>query len=153
MNQTPYQKSIQLLSKRDYSEAKLKSKLQTYGYDESEIIETITILKNKKFLNEKEYIRGKIIASLKRNYSSQYIYHKLKSEGLDIDSETIKMVREEISLHEEQQILNLITKKLSSNTNKIEKNKLKNKVASFLNTKGFEYHDYEDALEKAINDI
>ena len=150
MNQTAYQKSITLLAKKDYSHAKLTEKLLKFGFDELEVQETIQILVDKKFLNEDEYIRGKVIASLKRNYSNKYIIHKLEAESLSISTEIINQVRDEIKLSEYDQIKYLINKKMAHK--KIESQSLKMKISSYLNSKGFDYYDYSDLLDKAIND-
>jgi len=151
MNQNAYQKSIKLLAKKDYSHAKLTEKLLKFGFEELEIQETIQILVDKRFLNEDEYIRRKVLASLKRNYSNRYIIHKLESESLCISSEIINQVREEIKLTEHDQIKSLINKKLTLKN--VDYQSLKIKISTYLCSKGFDYYDFCDLLDKAIDDI
>jgi len=146
MNQDAVKYSIQILSKQDYSILKIEQKLVSRKYTSEEIKETIDYLISKKYLNEDEYKRGKIRNLLQKSFSNYYITQKLSYEHLSVDESEIDDLRVEYDINFDAQIHQLIQNKLKKTiipTDHILKQKLKNKILSHLNSKGYTFEEIE----------
>lgn len=141
MEQTAYQYSIKLLSKKDYSEFKLTQKLLKKNYDQFEVEEAIDILKEKRFLRDDIYSSDRAKSLIHKYYSNEYIIALLEKEHLKIDSHSIDELREEYSLTKDQVIKYLVQKK---------KNESKNiqQIATYLSSKGFSFEDFESFIQE-----
>ena len=144
---TAYNKAIKLLSKQDYSEPRLRQKLQTAGMSD-EIIESAVIkLKRQNFLQESTYINTFIRKHMRKGFSISYIREKLERENLIVDGEKIAEVFSEEDLTHNKQIKSLINKKLPPDfrppANDIDRQKLINRLVGHLFSKG---HNIDDGL-------
>lgn len=145
--------SIRILSQKDYSIFKMKEKLQKKNFESGHIDEVIDKLLESKYLKEEEYTDGKIKLLLQKGFSNNYILQKLEQEQLQITDEKIEIIREAINLPLDTQILNLIKQKLDINKipNEYEdRMKLKNKIMTFMASKGYDYYEVQDQLSKYI---
>lgn len=147
MSKDAYNYAIFLLSKRDYSIHKIKLKLRSKQYEEEEILQAIDKLIQQNYLREEEYKRMRIKSLLIRGYSNSYIANKLEQEYLNSNDIEINTVRSEQEISTGNTISSLVQKKLRGKVIPQEfdaKMKLKNKILSFLASKG---HSFEEANE------
>ena len=107
-----YQYAIRLLAMRDYSEYKLRTKLNDKEFETNEIDSAIEKLIEQQYLQEHEYIRVKIKSYLEKGYGHSYIINKLKQEELNITVEQIEQIEQKYELYQESTIDYLIQKKL-----------------------------------------
>ncbi len=129
-----YNYCIYLLSQRDYSERKLRLKLETKEYTHETIEEVITKLHQHKYIQEEEYARARIRALIHKGYSLYYISQKLAQERLEVENEVIQTLFDELGMTEEDQRQLLIQKKLRGlNPND---QKTKDKIMRYLISKG-----------------
>ncbi len=141
-----YKYSIRILSKKDYSRAKLRLKLVARDYEDI-ADELIDLLVQKKFLREEYYIEARIKGMMKKNYSPSYIKSKLNEEEAYASEELINSIFEEWGFNKFDQIENLIRKKSISHNWQDEDYKLpenKAKLIRFVHSKG---HNWEDLKE------
>ena len=146
MNNTALQYSVKLLSRRDYSEFKLRVKLQNKQFQDFEIDEAIEALKIKKYINEENYTENRIIELILRNYGNLYIINKLNEEKLYPEEININKIRTERNMEEENIIQILLIKKAHS-LKDIPLLKKKNKINSYLTAKGFDFYSIEKVIE------
>ncbi len=143
-----YDRAIKLLSKQDYSEFKLKEKLENLGLDSNEISKAIKKLKDQNLLNEERLKKNLIKKLIYKGFSPEFIQNKLELDGMPVEIEEISSIYDEESINRKDQIKILIYKKLprgiKSFENENEKRNALNKVMNFILSKG---HDYEEALE------
>ena len=154
MTQTALKYSIKLLSQKDYSIFKLKKKLFLKDYESSEIEEVISKLISLKYLNEFEYCRNLIVSLLKRSYENSYIIQKLAQEEIIINDTDINKYKEEIGYNTKSEVIKLIDFKLKNIKipNSVEqKYKIKNRISSFLSSKGFQFDDINEEINKKLN--
>lgn len=148
-----YNYAIFLLSKRDYSIYKMRMKLRSREYETEEIEETINKLIEQNYLREEEYKRMRIKTLLIKGYSNSYIVRKLDQEKLETNNEAINALRESEHLDKEECINYLVEKKLRGKDIPTEfepKMKLKNKIMSFLASKGYNYQEAKEAISNYI---
>lgn len=153
MNKNPYNDSITLLAKRDYSEFKLKEKLSQRGYAPEEIDETISKLLEQNYLRPQEYRRIRIKVLLQRGHGENYIKQKLKEEHLEIEDDDIAAVKAEFNISPENQIAELIEKKLRHQTiptDKHERYLLKAKITRYLHNKGHQLSEIQHVLDQYL---
>ncbi len=153
MNKEAYSYSIKLLSKRDYSSFKLKQKLSAQNYIDSEIIEIINILKDRKFINDKSYALSRAKSFASKGLSNNFLIRRLEQEELYLDDEEINALRAEYNLLESDIINQLINKKLkfqktAKNSEELQKQKIK--LISYLASKGHSYDSIQDYLPKGL---
>lgn len=142
MNKEAYNYSIRLLSQRDYSRFKLRQKLKLRDYSEEEIIETINLLEEQRYLREDEYIRMFIRKWIRKGQADQAIVKKAQAEKLRVSETAIQDERKELHIQENQVIQDLIQKKsktLPSTQDPMLKEKYRNRVIRYLLSKGFSY--------------
>ena len=141
--------AIRILSLRDYSTHKMKEKLQARKHGDEVINEVISKLEEYNYLRDEDYARMRIKQLLIKGYADNYIIQKCKQEKLPISLEQIDEIRQEQNLSTQDLIHKLIDKKLRGKTipNEFEpKMKLKNKIISFLASKGYNFGDISNAL-------
>lgn len=144
-----YQYAIRLLAMRDYSEYKLRTKLNDKEFETNEIDSAIEKLIEQQYLQEHEYIRVKIKSYLEKGYGHSYIINKLKQEELNITVEQIEQIEQKYELYQESTIDYLIQKKLRYKEIPEDFNskmKLKRKIYSFLCSKGHDQSQISQAL-------
>ena len=143
-----YNYCIFLLSKRDYSEYKIKNKLKSRKHDPKVMEEVIAKLTEQGYLREEEYKRQRIKQFILKGLANRYILQKLAQEHLSAEEEEIEKIRNEQFLYADEMIDQLIQKKLRGKDIPEDfesKLKLKNKVLRFLVSKG---HSFDSVLPK-----
>jgi regulatory protein len=154
MTKTSYNYSIQLLSKKDYSSFKLRKKLRQKEYEDLEIAETLDKLTDLKYLNDVEYRRDLISSLLRRSYENRYITQKLAQEELITDDNEINEIKIEIGYNTNSELLKLINLKMKHSPppeTPEEKFKVKSRLASFLSSKGFQFDDINEEINKRLS--
>jgi regulatory protein len=145
-NHPAYKYSIRILSRKDYSRAKLKKKLIDRDYEDV-ADELIELLVENKYLREDYYIEARIKGMMKKNYSPTYIKMKLEEEGTSVSGELIKDIFKEWDFTKFDQIENLIRKKSIVHNwhgDDYKQSENKTKLIRFVHSKG---HDWEDLKE------
>ncbi len=156
------QKSIALLSRREYSACELKNKLSNYGYDIEEIEVTIQKLQQKKLQSNERFIE--YITRKNSNKSFNKLNYELKQHNLTCEEkEAAKHSLEQIG-SEYDRACNAWHKKFSNSSysyylkinsyedaaqKKVEQNKYYQKQVRFLLSQGFSC----DTAIKAIKDL
>jgi regulatory protein len=148
MFKTGYLYAIKLLTKRDYSKFKLKMKLASKSVNEDVADEIIEYLVDKKFLNEENYIEGRVKSLMLKGYSKEYIVEKLYSEQLQCSTQIIDGLFEEYKFSEEIQITHLLEKKLRGHSVKdlIDFN-FRKKLLRYFVSKGHSIDDTNKVME------
>lgn len=142
-----YGRAIKLLSKQDYSEFKIKTKLQSLGLDKEQIDIAINKIKQENFLNDERYQKILIKKLIHKGYSSSFIQERLKHDGIFITEGKILSFFEEEMIKPIDQIKMLIEKKLPKTSipfkSELDKQKVLKKLLNFILAKG---HDFEEIL-------
>ncbi len=146
-NGAVYDRAIKLLNKQDYSEYKIRNKLENLGLDSDQIDFAIEKIKKENFLNDERYKRNLSRKLLHKGFSPVFIKKKLNYEGIKISQDEILLIFEEEGYTPKTQIKMLVERKLKKNyafENEVERQKTLNKLMNFTLAKG---HDYEEILE------
>lgn len=141
MSKIAYNYLVKLLSFRDYSEHKLREKLREKKFSPEESETAINDLKSKGYLKEDLYTEARIKGFMHKHYSASYIKQKLKVEKLEVEISTIWDIFEEYHISEEDQIQNLLRKKLKNKKETLEKEdyyKLSQSAIRYVISKGHE---------------
>lgn len=142
-----YGRAIKLLSKQDYSEFKIKTKLQSLGLDTEQIDIAIDKIKQENFLNDERYQKNLVKKLIHKGYSPIFIQERLKHDGIFISEGEILSFFEEEMIKPRDQIKMLIEKKLTKTSipfkSEPDKNKMLKKLLNFILAKG---HDFEETL-------
>lgn len=136
------------LSRRSHSEFELVNKLKQKGYDQDLISPIIEELKENKYLDDLEFSREFTSENIRKK---RWGKHKLKSELIKrhIERDTISTVIAENfnPENEAENALALGAKKLKLLMVKtLTKEKIEQKLYSYLNSKGFEF----DVIQKVV---
>ncbi len=102
---------IKLLSRRDYSEHKIREKLRTRGFLHEDIEAAIKTAKEKNYLREELYASARVKAFMNKGYSEDYIKRKLEQEEMNVADDFISDIYAENNRTEADQIRELIRKK------------------------------------------
>lgn len=143
-----YSYLVKILSFQDFSEHKLRKKLQGRNFSTEEIEEAITEVKSKNFLREDNYIEARIKAFMNKGYSPEYIQQKLSQEHLQVSEEIIQAVFNEYSLTTDEQIRRLATKKMRNDH--VPDHDDQNKILRYLLSKGHDYSQSKKILKLMI---
>lgn len=137
--------AIRLLTRQDYSVAKLKKKLAEKKYEKPVIEELINELLAKNYLREENYLIARIKGLMYKHYAARFIQQKLAQESIQCELDYIYEIFAENRLSEQDQILTLIQKKTRS-LKEIESIDLnfRKKLLRFLVSKG---HSFDNAIK------
>ncbi len=133
---TCYLAAIRLLARQDYSEYKLRKKLKEKKFEADVIDHVITEIKDLNYLQEHEYRKARIRGFLRKGLSNYFIHQKLGQEFCETTDEEIESIRSEIEVTEEDQVKELIDKKLKGREMSELDQKEKAKIYRFLASKG-----------------
>lgn len=142
-------KALNILSKADQSERKIREKLST-EFEDYTINEVINFLKNNKFIND-ELLASKIVntnINLNRcgkNKIRQNLYNK------GINSESISEALCEIDENVEFENAMYLAKKRYQRVKNEDKRKIYQKISQHLAYKGFNYDIIKKVLNKLLN--
>lgn len=149
MSKKAYQTLIRLLGFKDYSEHKLREKLKERGFNPDEIDDAINEVKEKKYLREDLYAESRAKAFMNKGYSQNFIRQKLSQEHVSVSEEFIDEIYDEHKYSEEDQIKELIQKKLRGKM--IEDYNHEAKVIRFVLSKGHSFDSIKSALKQYKN--
>lgn len=142
MTKTALEHSVRLLSKKDYSSLTLQKKLHDKGFHEDEILLALKTLRDKNYLNNQRYKEDKISSFIQRYYGNKYIHQKLDFENLEVNDEEIDNIRDELQLSSSK-VIEIIIKKKNIQFKSIEAEKKKNKIFTYLLSRGFDFYTIE----------
>lgn len=155
MNKRIYNYSIHLLARQDYSEFKLRAKLRSKKDNlPHEVDEVLEALKANGLLKEENYRRLFIRKWMMKGEAEDKIRKRGAQERLSFSAEEFQLVEQELGFNDEDSIEKLVAKKLRSKeipTDPSEKQKLREKVLRFLISKGHDYSDAKNSLNKYLN--
>lgn len=106
------------------------------GFGPEDIEETINFLNEYKLINEEEFIRSRTRALIRKDLGDEYIIQKCLSEKLAITQTIIDEERDYLGISQEDQLKNLLQKKLGLKKLEELDYKEKTKVLRYLNSKG-----------------
>jgi regulatory protein len=147
------QRAFRYLARRHHSENELRIKLKQKKYDENIIEEIIGNLKESNYLNDLEFAEIFSGENIKNKYWGR---NKVKAELIKkgISSKIISQVLSEKfpGGNDLQNAIGLAEKKIKSlSSRNLEKKKLKEKIYTYLFSKGYDYETAKEAVEKLIN--
>ncbi len=112
MTNKAYLYCLRLLGGQEYSVAKLRTKLKLKDFPEEEREEALQMIVEKGYLNEERYTELKIKSLALKGKSTRLINRALGEEGLKVSEAHIKEVLEEKGISEDEQLRELLRKKL-----------------------------------------
>ncbi len=145
------EKAFDLLSRRQHSARELKIKLRKKGFEPAQIDSVINELIEKRYLNDEEF--AKLLAEekiLKKKKGLNLVKKALYEKGIDRN-----IIEKTLAEYSEGEILygnalSLAGKKIKSLEYKnLTETDLRNKVRTFLNSRGYS----GEIIEKVINEI
>ncbi|MHB1688853.1 MAG: regulatory protein RecX [Ignavibacteriaceae bacterium] len=148
------QKAYSFLSRRSHSEFELVTKLRQKGYDPALITPVIDELKENKYLDDIEFSRQFAEENIRRKRWGKY---KLKSELMKrrVDREIIStLIMEKFSTENEtENALALADKKLKLlKVKPLTQEKLKQKLYSYLTSKGFDFEISQNVINSLLEE-
>jgi len=145
------QRAYRLLGRRQHSTSELKRKLWQKDYEQKLIDEVIDELSKKGFLNDEQFIRDFAAEKSKtKNWSSKRIKAELMKRGIDLKQIELNMV-ELPKKTEYENAIYLADKKYSSLFRRnLDPTELKNKLSTYLYSKGFDYELIKDVCNKIM---
>ncbi|OFZ27117.1 MAG: hypothetical protein A2381_10700 [Bdellovibrionales bacterium RIFOXYB1_FULL_37_110] len=146
-----------LISRQDYPKSKLQKKLSQKGYSKEIIDAVLERISSQGIFDEKRYMDSKIRSLAKRNYSKSHIHKFLKHEDLSFEDSEIDSIFAKEEITEEEQLDQLIDKKIKKFThrplNQDEKYQIQKKLFSYLYSKGHNYKKIMTSLTKKLSEI
>jgi len=149
------QRAFRLLGRRQHASSELRRKLWNKEYEPKLIDEVIDDLQKKGYLDDTEFIRAFVAEKIKsKSWSIKKIKGELLKRGIAskiIDETMINRSKED----EFNSAMKLAKKKYEMLLkNNLEPKELRNKLSTFLFSKGFDYDLIKDVCEKLIqNDL
>ncbi len=144
------QRALSFLGRRYHSERELLLKLKTKSYDERLIKLVLSDLKQKSFIDDEVFAYHFVEEKLKKkSWGKNKIRAALISKGVSA-SVIDKILSEFDSLQNQNEAALLIAKKKYESLKKRERDekKLKQKIISFLLSRGFEYEIINETINK-----
>jgi regulatory protein len=145
------QKAFRLLGRRQHSSSEIRTKLWQKDYDKSLIESVISDLNENGYLNDEDFIREFVVAKSKfKNWSSKRIKSELVKRG--ITEKNIEPILNKININADVENAMIQAKKRYTSLlkRKLEPKELRNKLAAFLFSKGFDYDLIKDVCEKIL---
>jgi regulatory protein len=146
------QRAFRLLGRRQHSIAELKNKLWNKDYDVYLIDEVIKELTKNNYLDDKEFANTFAEEKLKtKKWSERRLKSELIKKGIKPDI-IAEILNYKISPQESfENALNVAKKKYESlKRRNLEPNEIKNKLSTFLLSRGFEYDTIKEVLTKSF---
>lgn len=148
------QRALRLLGRRQHSVNELKTKLKQEQYEPKLIDEVITELQKKNYLDDKKFA---LTFAEEKMKSKQWSERKLRAELMKkgIASSIISEVLETKTSSEDNlsNALAAAKKKLELlKKRKLEGRELRNKLSTFLLSKGFDYETIKEACDKFLKE-
>jgi len=148
------QRAFRYLGRRQHSTSELRIKLKQKGYETELINEVLDDLKNKNYLDDTEFAKMFVEEKIKlKLWTEQKLRSELIKRG--IKSEIISDVLRNI-ISEEDKLNNVITvasKKYDTLKNrKLDKDLIKKKLITFLNSRGYDYAVIKEVCDELIKE-
>ena len=147
-----YLAALRFLSRNGHSKLSLINKLQSKGFDLSEINKAIIKLEELNYIREDFYKRSRVIKLMRQCYSVHSIQMQLKEQD-NIQSTTseILTIFSEFKITEEDLIKKIINKKCSlEKKSSDDEVKIKNKVLRSLHSKGHTEEAYAFFVDEEL---
>jgi len=145
------QRAFRLLGRRQHSSSELRRKLWNKDYEQRLIDEVIEDLKKNGYLNDKEFIRAFVAEKSKaKNWSIKRIKGELIKRG--VASKLIdEMLSELTTVADFESAMKLAKKKYEVLLKRnLEPKELRNKLSTYLFSKGFEYELTKEVISKLV---
>ena len=147
-----YSAALRFLSRKGHSKLSLINKLQSKGFDSSEIDKAIIKLEELNYIREDFYKRSRIIKLMRQCYSVHSIQMQLEAQD-NIQSTTseILTIFSEFKITEEDLIKKIINKKCSlEKKSSDDEVKIKNKALRSLHSKGHAEEAYSFFVDEEL---
>lgn len=148
------QKALRLLGRRQHSAAELKAKLLNRNYNVNLVDGILKDLIKNSYLNDREFATAFIEDKINlKKWSRRKLKAELMKRGLNPDLIT-ELINEKLSATDNLNSALAIAKKKYDllKNKKPEISELKNKLAAFLLSRGFDYDIIEEVSRKLIKD-
>ena len=145
------QRAFRLLGRRQHSSSELRRKFWQKDYDQKLIDEVLEDLNKNGYLNDKEFIRAFVAEKSKtKKWSSKKIKGELRKRGLNqnlID----EVLNADTGGNDYENAMEVARKKfeLLSKRN-LEQKELRNKLSTYLFSKGFDYEIIKEICNKLL---
>lgn len=141
-------RALNLLSKRSYSEKRLREKIAEKGFNTDEIDQAVTRLKELKFIDDRRFGENlsREMAEF-RHFGPRRIYLELIKKGLE--KNLAKDVVDRIVQDFDQSIDEILKKYLKKCSN-VATDKLYNRALGFLIRRGFSYESSRDKVKNEL---
>ena len=145
------QRAFRLLGRRQHSSSELSRKLWNKDYEQKLIDEVIDDLQNKGYLDDKEFIRAFVAEKSKaKNWSGKKIKAELFKRG--VASKLIDEILDTQNKNSDDDSAMKLAKKkyevlLKRN---FEPKELRNKLSTYMFSKGFEYELIKEVISKLV---
>jgi regulatory protein len=148
------QRAFRYLGRRLHSRSELRTKLMQKGYEAVLINVVLDELEQKKYLNDAEFAR---IFTEEKIESKQWGKTKLKAELIKrgINSDVLSSVLNEVISDEDnyRNALSVAVKKHNALMDRgLDNETIKNKLITFLNSRGFDYDMIKQVCDKLIDE-
>jgi regulatory protein len=147
------QRAFRLLGRRQHSSSELRRKLWNKDYEQKLIDEVIEDLQKNGYLNDKEFIRAFVAEKSKtKNWSIKRIKGELFKRGVvsklfdEIFNDRPKEVDSESAMKLAKKKYEVLLKR------NLEPKELKNKLSTYLFSKGFDYDLIREVSDRLIKD-
>lgn len=145
------QKAFRLLGRRQHSAVELRNKLWGKDYDRKLIDEVLKNLKESGYIDDKEFIRAFAAEKSKvKNWSIRRIKGELLKRGLDLRSidEVLEVQNTELEI---ANAMGAAKKKYESlKKRNLEPREMKNKLSTFLLSRGFDYETIKGVCDEIL---
>jgi regulatory protein len=143
-------RALQILARREHSEAEVKRKLGLKGYASQEIHSTLKALKEMNYLSDERFARVYLKSLIQLRYGARRIQVKFREKGLPWQEALYREILSEIDVSPETQITHWIEKKSRLFKTDEPREKKYRKLLSFLLGKGFGFEESKKAVVKAL---
>ena len=149
-----YNYCVHLIARQDYSEYKLRKKLRSKKQNlPHQIEEAITKIKARGLLREEAYRRLFIRKWMMKGEAEDKIRKRGSQEKLVFEDGEFEAIANELGFTDDESLEKLVQKKLRGKeipTDRLEKQKLRDKVTRFLLSKGHSYSDIRPVIESVM---
>ncbi len=145
-----YSKALQLLARRDHSNAELRRKLRSRGYGQSEIQDAISECLRLNYLNDRRFAETYAMQLQRKGFGINGIKYKLYSKGI---SDTV--IQEVVAVQESdpvqlEQCRRVLAKKMKPMTGNASVANQGPKLRRFLYSRGFSSQIIRKTIDEAV---
>lgn len=145
------EKAMSILAKRDKTEYEMKEALKKAGFDHNEIEDTLSYLKEKKYINDNNYAERFVEISLEKKRGPYRIRRELKQKGVDsfvIDDAIYNVMDEDWEINTAKLIADTINRKNVG----LKQEKILAKIINKLRYEGFSDSVISEISNELYND-